>query len=186
MCVQGNPELGMLRTRDDSSGVFISAAHSAADRTTAPDALCGVGPGQYDVSNMYVLSPKRRTADIKFGSADRNAKVSRWGCVSTLSIHTPCASSWTASLGRAWRCPQNSYMSLQMAADPLATTAKSTPGPIYDPPSPTGRQAAKFGTGPRTYSPERGGAQAGPYLSRCGAARGCVSVPISVPSRVCE
>ncbi len=57
-------------------------------------------------------------------------------------------------------------MTLQLAVEPRATSALDNPGAIYNLPSPTDKRTTKFGTGQRSFSPEKGQGAAGPYLSR--------------------
>jgi hypothetical protein len=73
---QGPREQGMFRSRTDGAGAYISAAHSAADRSTSPDIRIGVGPGQYNVAGTVVLSQHRKPGAAVFGSAARDAKDS--------------------------------------------------------------------------------------------------------------
>jgi len=139
-----DPERGAARSRADTSRVFLSAAHAAADRSTLvqEDDMRGVGPGQYDQVDCAVLSPKRRAPDIRFATSSRDAK--------------------------------NSLHALQMPQEPLAGTPAHTPGPVYDVMhalAATSRalspeRAPKFGTGPRSFTPQPGGGGAGPYISR--------------------
>ena len=58
-------------------------------------------------------------------------------------------------------------MKLQLDVDPRCGTAIQSPGHVYEYKSQLNdRISLKFGTGPRTYSPEKGGNQAGPFISR--------------------
>ncbi len=58
---------------------------------------------------------------------------------------------------------------MQLHSEPMATTAAITPAP-YTLLYPKSNQCIKFGTGPRSYSPELGSSAAGPYISRWGGA----------------
>ncbi|KAJ9528468.1 hypothetical protein QJQ45_020361 [Haematococcus lacustris] len=135
-----SPKRGALRQRSEGSRMFISQAHSLIDREGTMDEGKGAGPGQYDVSSFTSLSPKRRAPDVGFGRRQRDLlKDTLW--------------------------PQ------QLAVEPRATTALETPSAAhYSPVDPaTVRPAVPsmvFGTGPRTYAPEKGSSAAGPYLSR--------------------
>mmetsp|Transcript_9744 Transcript_9744/g.20781 ORF Transcript_9744/g.20781 Transcript_9744/m.20781 type:complete len:577 (-) Transcript_9744:1287-3017(-) len=131
---QGNIELGMTRSRDDWSKMYLSRGHAEADRSAAAASLTAVAPGAYDVSNYEALSPKRRAPK--------------------------------AAIGRSTRDVQDSLHTLQLGVEPLATTAAATPGAVYDLPGQLDTRAQKFGSGPRIYSPEKGPASAGPYISR--------------------
>ncbi|GAX81632.1 hypothetical protein CEUSTIGMA_g9060.t1 [Chlamydomonas eustigma] len=92
----GNIELGMSRSRQDTSKVFLSEAHCHADASLLAS-QSNVGPGQYDVENIEALSPKRKGERAVFGRQHRDARDSmsdaamRFDPLSTTAAKTPAA-----------------------------------------------------------------------------------------------
>ncbi len=111
--------------------MFLSETHSKADPGVMGNS--NVGPGQYDVYNQEILSPKRKGERTVFGKMSRDAKVGFAVLRDLISASSqyPC---WLHS-GHFSPLVQNSMSEAALKGEPLATTAGKTPGAIYDFPS---------------------------------------------------
>lgn len=70
------------------------------------------------------------------------------------------------SFGKADRAAMPSLTQDQHRSDPSFGTMRDTPGAVYDPVTPGSPLSTRFGTAPQRYSPEKGGNQGGPFLSK--------------------